>query len=125
MICRILAALGAFYGLLAVMMAALGSHVLPVDSVESQKLWGTALQIHMFHAVAMLSIAALAQIRQSDLISSSGLLMALGVLVFSGSLYMRAAGVHTFPGPITPLGGGTIMLSWAMLMLILIRKSRI
>jgi uncharacterized membrane protein YgdD (TMEM256/DUF423 family) len=122
---RTLAALGALYGLLAVMLAALGAHLLPVDAIEAQKLWGTALQIHMFHAAAMLAVAALGQLRRSHFVSWCGLLMALGVLLFSGSLYLRAAGFDLFPGPITPVGGGVIMLSWIMLILILIKKSEI
>ncbi len=51
----------ALSGLLAVILAAVGSHVLPQDGAEAQKLWATALQIHMFHTVALLGIAALVQ----------------------------------------------------------------
>ena len=43
------------------------------------------------------------------------LLMAVGVLMFSGSLYLRAAGHEFLPGPVTPLGGLVIMLGWGML----------
>jgi len=119
---RVLPTLASLYGLLAVMLAALGSHLLPTESA-AQNLWGTALQIHMFHAAALLAVAALAYTRRSSLISWTGLIMAFGVLLFSGSLYLRAAGFDYLPGPVTPFGGGLIMLAWLLLIMILIRKN--
>jgi len=116
------ALIAALYGLLAVMLAALGAHALPVDSPEAKNLWATALQMHMFHTVALLAIAALAASRDSVLIPWSGLLMAAGVFLFSGSLYLRAIGLEFLPGPLTPLGGVLLMLSWVMLFIIVIRE---
>ena len=116
------ALIAALYGLLAVMLAALGAHALPVDNPEAQNLWATALQMHMFHTVALLAIAALAASRESVLIPRSGLLMAAGVFLFSGSLYLRAIGFEFLPGPLTPFGGVLLMLSWVMLFIIVIRE---
>ena len=116
------ALIAALYGLLAVMLAALGAHALPVDSPEAQNLWATAQQMHMFHTVALLAIAALAASRDSVLIPWSGLLMATGVFLFSGSLYLRAIGLEFLPGPLTPLGGVLLMLSWVMLFIIVFRE---
>ena len=112
---RGIALIAAIYGLLAVVLAALGAHLLPADRPDAHKLWATALQIHMFHAAAMLAIAALAGSRSSAFIPWSGLLMAVGVLLFSGSLYLRAVGIELLPGQLTPLGGIIAMLSWVML----------
>ena len=117
------ALIAALYGLLAVVLAALGAHALPVDSPEAQKLWATAQQMHMFHTVALLAIAALAASRDSVLIPWSGLLMATGVFLFSGSLYLRATGLEFLPGPLTPFGGVLLMLSWVMLFIIVIREN--
>jgi len=116
------ALIAALYGLLAVMLAALGAHALPVDNPEAQNLWATALQMHMFHTVALLAIAALAASRESVLIPRSGLLMAAGVFLFSGSLYLRAIGFEFLPGPLTPFGGVLLMLSWVMLFIIVFRE---
>ena len=112
---RITALIAALYGLLAVVLAALGAHLLPMNEPGAAKLWATALQMHMFHAAALLAVAALAASRRSAFMSWSGLLMAVGVLMFSGSLYLRAAGHEFLPGPVTPLGGLVIMLGWVML----------
>ncbi len=117
------ALIAALYGLLAVVLAALGAHALPVDNPGAQKLWATAQQMHMFHTVALLAIAALAASRDSVLIPWSGLLMASGVFLFSGSLYLRAIGFEFLPGPLTPFGGVLLMLSWVMLFIIVIREN--
>jgi uncharacterized membrane protein YgdD (TMEM256/DUF423 family) len=119
---RILAAIAPLYGLLAVMLAATGSHILPAGAESAQKLWATALQMHMFHTAVLLGIVALARILRSSSVAGCGLFMALGVLLFSGTLYLRAIGIEVLPGPVTPIGGATIMLSWIMLNVILIRN---
>ena len=115
----------ALSGLLAVILAAVGSHILPQDGAEAQKLWATALQIHMFHTVALLGIAALIQPGSPRLMPWSGSLMTLGLVFFSGSLYLRASGFVPVPGLLAPLGGLLLMAAWLILIVTLIRKSRI
>jgi len=117
---RGIALIAALYGLLAVVLAALGAHLLPADQAGAQKLWATALQIHMFQTAALLALAALAAYRDSALFLWSGFTMAFGALLFSGSLYLRAAGVDLLPGPLTPLGGAIVMLGWFMLIITLV-----
>ncbi len=109
---RGIALIAAVSGLLAVILAAVGSHVLEVDGATGQKLWATALQIHMFHTVALLAIAALIQPDSSRLMPWSGIVMMLGVLFFCGSLYLRAGGFAVVPGMVTPLGGLFLMAGW-------------
>jgi len=120
---RGIALISALSGLLAVILAAVGSHILAQDGAEAQKLWATALRMHMFHTVALLGIAALIQPDSSRLLPWSGILMMLGVLLFSGSLYLRAGGFVSVPGPVTPLGGLLLMAAWLTLIMTLIRKS--
>jgi len=121
---RGIAVIAALFGLLAVVLAAAGSHILAQDGAEAQKLWATALQIHMFHSVALLGIAALIQPGSPPLMSWSGIAMTLGLLLFSGSLYLRASGFLAVPGPLAPLGGLLLMAAWLILIMTLIRKSR-
>jgi uncharacterized membrane protein YgdD (TMEM256/DUF423 family) len=117
-----MALLAALYGLLAVVLAALGAHLLPADQAGAQALWATALQMHIFHAAALLALAALSAHLDSSLLRWSGLMMALGVLLFSGSLYLRAIGLELLPGPLTPAGGFILMAGWALLMVGLISR---
>ncbi len=120
---RGIALFAALYGLLAVILAAAGSHMLAQQEPAANMLWATALQIHMFHTVALLGIAALIQPDSTRMMAWSGFLMILGVLLFSGSLYMRAAGFALVPGLVTPLGGLVLMVAWFVLFVTLIRKT--
>jgi len=119
---RGIALIAALSGLLAVVLAAAGSHILPQDIAGSQRLWATALQIHMFHTVALLGVAALIQPGSSALAPWSGVLMVAGVLLFSGSLYLRASGFVPVPGMVTPIGGMLLMVAWVVLIISMIRQ---
>ena len=121
---RGIALIAALFGLLAVVLAAAGSHILAEHGTGAQELWATALQIHMFHTVALLGVAALIQPGLPPLMAWSGIAMMLGLLLFSGSLYLRAVGFVPVPGPVTPLGGLLLMASWLVLIVALIRKSQ-
>ena len=121
---RGIALVAALSGLLAVVLAATGSHILPQDGADAQKLWATALQIHMFHTVALLGIAALIQPGSPPLMPWSGIAMMLGLLLFSGSLYLRASDFVPVPGLLAPLGGLLLMAAWLVLIVTLIRNSR-
>jgi uncharacterized membrane protein YgdD (TMEM256/DUF423 family) len=110
-------------GLLVVVLAAAGAHILQQDVAGAQQLWVTALQIHMFHTVALLGIAALIRPGSPALMPWSGVLMLAGVVLFSGSLYLRASGFAVVPGMITPLGGILLMLAWVVLIIGLIKRT--
>ena len=116
------ALIAALSGLLAVVLAAAGSHILPKDIAGPQRLWASALQIHMFHTVALLGVAALIQPGSSALAPWSGVLMVAGVLLFSGSLYLRASGFVPVPGMVTPIGGMLLMVAWVVLIISMIRQ---
>ncbi len=119
-----IALMAAFFGLSAVILAAAGAHILPPDSADADKLWDTALQMHLFHAVSLLGIASLIRPDSPKAMTWSGILIALGILLFSGSLYLRAGGIDTVSGPVTPLGGLLLMAGWLVLIMTLIRKMR-
>jgi uncharacterized membrane protein YgdD (TMEM256/DUF423 family) len=112
---RWLACGAALFGLSAVVLAALGAHAIPLDSPDAGRLWNVALQIHMFHTVAMLAISALAVALPARHFVPGWVIMALGTLVFSGSLYLRAAGVLLLPEGLPPIGGLLLLLGWLWL----------
>lgn len=121
---RWLAVTAALYGFFAVILAALGAHAIPFPTAESARLWGTALEMHLFHTVAMLGIAAIGMRLSSAALTYSGLLMALGTALFSGSLYLRAASLHWFPAAFAPAGGMLQIAAWFWLAAVLFTKGR-
>ena len=136
---RWLAVAGAILALTAVFLGAAGSHVIDLDSDRARQSWAVASQIHFFHAAALLALAALAASLSASLFATesktrsgqpasarylltSGWLLLLGTVLFSGNIYLRAAGMIWLPSWLTPVGGVVLMLTWLFLVLVLIRK---
>jgi len=108
-------ACGAVLGLLGVILGAFGAHALKETLVarESWQTWQTAVQYQFVHALGLLAVAALAGTRGGSLPVAVLVLWALGVVLFSGSLYWLALGGPGWLGPVTPLGGLCLIAGWA------------
>lgn len=117
-----LGCIGAVFGFAAVVLAALGSHAVKFGTPADAVTWRTALDLHMFHTAAMLAIAALAANNPAVALPRAGLMLGLGTLLFSGSLYLRAAGLQLLPTWIAPAGGLILMVAWAWLAVILVKR---
>ncbi len=121
---RIFLGLAGVYGALAVGMGAFGAHGLKRRLAEcpdrAQRLgwWQTGASYHLTHALA-LGVSAWTVARSPGIAGvASGWLFAVGVLVFSGSLYLMTLTGARRLGAITPLGGlmliaGWIAIAWA------------
>ena len=120
---RVWVAVGAAFGLLAVVAGAAGVHALR-DTIDADALntFETAVRFQMFHALALLAIGSLSGRWTSGLVDAAGWLFIAGVLIFSGSLYILAiTGIGVF-GAIAPIGGLCLMSGWAMLIIGAMRK---
>lgn len=108
--------LASLYGFVAVGLGAFGAHALKERlSPDLLAVWRTAVEYHFYHALALLAVGLLARQLQSGLLTVAGACFALGVLVFSGSLYALALSGVRVLGAITPLGGLLFLAGWACL----------
>ncbi len=110
----------ALLGITGVVLGALGAHALRGDLTPAALgTWQTAVLYHLIHAPAVLAIAlaARASAPAPALLRWAGLCLVLGVLLFSGSLYLLALGAGGLFGPITPLGGLFLIAGWALVLL--------
>lgn len=101
----------------AVMLGAFGAHALRGRlAPEMLAVYQTAVQYHFWHALALLAVGLLMfQLPGSAPLRYAGVLMAVGIVLFSGSLYVLAlTGVRAL-GMITPIGGATWIVAWALL----------
>jgi uncharacterized membrane protein YgdD (TMEM256/DUF423 family) len=117
---RGLALLGGLLGLSGVVMAALGSHVVAdtgVPGPDRYRSWQAANLLHLLHAVTLLSLAALAREAATRLWGLAGLAMVLGVVLFSGSIYLSILVEGAATGGIAPIGGTVLMLGWLLVAL--------
>lgn len=104
--------LGALLAALGVTLGAFGAHGLKT-MLDAERLgwWNTGVQYHLWHAIGLVAIGAAA------LPGTRGvaILLALGVLFFSGSLYVMALTGTRWLGMVTPLGGLLMIAGWLLL----------
>src|SRR4030095_12722594 len=107
------AALAVFIG---VAFGAFGAHGLRGRlSPESLNVFETGVRYQMYHAFALFIVAIALGRFGGWSVRAAGWLFALGIVVFSGSLYALALpGVRTF-GALTPIGGLAFLAGWALL----------
>lgn len=101
-------------GVLGVILGALGAHALEDSLQQSGRtdVWNTAVLYHLVHVVAIYA-TSLTPLHQR-LIRAAGWFWSLGILMFSGSLYVLALGGPAWIGPITPVGGLAFIIGWSL-----------
>lgn len=113
---RRLAVLAAFFGLTAVILGAFGAHALrKVLTPEHLAVFDTGTRYQMYHALALLLVALLADRAPSRPLAAAGWLFTAGIVLFSGSLYLLTTAGWGWLGPVTPLGGLCFMAGWISL----------
>ncbi|WP_164667534.1 DUF423 domain-containing protein [Virgibacillus doumboii] len=108
--------LGAINGFLAVALGAFGAHGLEGKlSEKALNTWDKAVNYQMFHTMALLVTGLLMVKIQTSGMAWAGWMFFIGILLFSGSLYIYSTtGLKTF-AMITPLGGVAFLIGWVLL----------
>jgi len=114
--------LGAMLGFVGVAAGAFGAHALKSrSSPELLQVFETGARYQMYHALALLA-AGLGQARApSPLWTWAGALFGVGVLLFSGSLYLLALTGVRWLGALTPFGGLALLAGWIVLAIAALR----
>ena len=120
---------GALTAAIAVSLGAFGAHALkqivPPDTVST---FQTGVQYQMYHSLALLATGIIYERYPVKFIKWAGICFMLGIILFSGSLYLlsflkiRESSVIKFVGPITPIGGIFFITGWLFLLAGVIRK---
>lgn len=106
----------------AIILGALGAHKLE-DLLSPDKLDGfkTGVQYHIYHAFALLIVNGVTAFTQLKGIKTINWLFNLGILLFSGSIYLLSTleishleGLKVL-GPVTPIGGLLFIIGWVCL----------
>lgn len=115
--------IGAAYGFTGVALGAFGAHALRSRlTPEMLTVWKTAVDYQFYHALALLLVGLIATQRPSIAITNAGICFALGVLIFSGSLYALALSGVRWLGAITPIGGLLFLIGWALVFWAALKK---
>lgn len=104
--------------MVAVAAGAFGAHVLRgrLDAYALQ-IYEKAVFYHLTHALGVVLVGVVGQsgILSETAVGRIALMLLIGVLLFSGSLYILAVTGIRWLGAITPLGGSLFILAWAYL----------
>lgn len=113
---RFFLAMGALTAGLAVILGAFGAHTLETRvTAERLAVFETGVRYQMYHAIALLVLAWAAQQWPSWQITAAGYLFIAGMIIFSGSLYLLVITDTAWLGAITPIGGLSFIVGWALL----------
>ncbi|MDA0833544.1 MAG: DUF423 domain-containing protein [Planctomycetota bacterium] len=133
---------GAIFGGLAVVLGAFAAHGLDqvmVDQYASMppkvvagfsvpaswkylQDFKTGAEYQMYHALALLALGVLTQQRTSRWATSAGWSFTVGILLFSGSLYLLALTGETKWGMVAPIGGTLLIVGWALFAVAALQK---
>lgn len=125
---------GSAFAALSVMLGAFGAHSLDPYVKDGTltpynlEVFATAARYQMYHALALIAVGIIAKLYgESKLLKASMWLFIVGIVFFSGSLYILSTrgitGIGTgILGPITPVGGLLFISGWAVLIAQIIRN---
>lgn len=108
---------GSILAFFAVGFGAFGAHGLKSKiSAELMETFQTGIQYQMYHALGLILIGLIVQrLENALLLNWAGIMILIGILLFSGSLYILSIlGARGF-GIITPFGGVCFLIGWLLL----------
>lgn len=116
--------LGGFLGALSVILGALAAHGLKskletgLITESNLQAFDTAARYQMYHSLALLAMAFLIEKFHLKLITAAAYCFVIGIILFSGSIYILSTSkllglehVHWL-GPVTPIGGLFFVFGW-------------
>lgn len=115
---RTFALLGSINAFLCIAIGAFGAHALKDILGDKTAVYETGVQYHMMHALGLFAVAIVAKllnVNSSKGLYWSGILMQIGIVLFSGSLYLLGITHINVLGAITPLGGVSFLVAWFLL----------
>lgn len=107
------------YGFLGVAIGAFGAHAWHDQIAAHGRLdtFETGTFYHLVHALFLLGIGIIYPTKGSKLLKVSIIGTIIGILVFSGSLYVLSLTGLNWLGAITPIGGLAFLTAWTTLIL--------
>ncbi|OHP67626.1 hypothetical protein HMPREF2715_04180 [Staphylococcus sp. HMSC062A01] len=109
--------LGALCTMMSVGTGAFGAHGLEGKlSDKYMSVWEKAVNYQMYHGLGLIIIGVISGTTSIN-VNWAGWLLFLGVVFFSGSLYILALTQIRILGAITPIGGVLFIAGWLMLII--------
>ncbi len=120
---RLASVAGALYGASGVAAGAFGAHGLRERlAPDLLAVFETAARYQMLHALALLAAASVARQWPGRWADGAAWLLGIGIVLFSGSLYLLVFTGERLFGAVTPLGGILLILGWLAMALAPLRS---
>lgn len=113
----IILSVGAFLGFCGVAAGAIGAHLLKSSlTPQDMEVYQTAVRYQMWHVFVLLFLAFLPDTGNAW-IGWIALVFIVGILLFSGSLYLLVLTQNKWLGAVTPIGGVWLLVGWGLMLL--------
>ena len=101
---------------LAVALGAYGAHGLEARvSADRVATFNTGVQYQMYHALALIAVAGFMAAGAPSIAQWAGISFLVGMVFFSGSLYVLVLTDTPVLGAVAPIGGTAFILGWGFL----------
>lgn len=114
---------GTVFACIAVIAGAFGAHAMrSTVSPEYLAVFETGVRYQMYHSLGLLGVGILQCHWPERVLRVSVWCFVLGILLFSGSLYVLVLGGAKWVGAITPLGGTSFIAGWILVAAAVLRQ---
>ena len=117
----------ALLGAFSVSIGAFGAH--GVKSILEQtgrtETFELAVRYQFYHTLTILLVGLLMNKFETKLLEFASLFFVLGIIFFSGSLYVLSLTGSTWLGAVTPLGGLLFIIGWVLVFVGILRSTSV
>jgi uncharacterized membrane protein YgdD (TMEM256/DUF423 family) len=107
---------GCLMAFLAVALGAFAAHGLKSRlSADMLDIFEVAVRYQMYHALALLAVGWASSRWPQTSTHAAGWAFIIGILIFSGTLYLLSLTGMRWLGAITPIGGVAFLVGWILL----------
>lgn len=118
---KVFVALGSIMAFLGVGVGAFGAHTLKGVLGDQADVYETGVHYHLIHALGIVLIGILVERFPGALMNWAGWLLFIGILLFSGSLYVLSITKVSVVGAITPIGGVAFLAGWLLVVIAVLK----
>lgn len=116
-------AIAAFLLFIGVATGAFGAHALTgLVDINLMAVWHTAVLYLFIHSLGLLALATAQSLLQPRLQTLAYTLLLVGVLLFSGSLFLLVISGQSWLGMVTPIGGVVLLGGWLSVMIAALKR---
>ncbi|MEQ8303773.1 MAG: DUF423 domain-containing protein [Cyclobacteriaceae bacterium] len=118
---------GVVFGGLGVAIGAFGAHALKPILIENARAdtFELGVRYQFYHALALIAIGALLPKFESKKLRYGATCISLGVIIFSGSLYILSLSNIAILGAITPIGGVFLIIGWILFLFSILENKKL